>query len=355
MPILPKKSVQDLTAWPPASQDRLAKIRLDAGEHTTGFGQFLPFELPPDLVATYPMYEELLSNLGRIFGVTPQHILLTNGSDEGLELIAETFIEPGVSRAICNTPSFIIIPRSMQRAGALLEQVPVDAQTMACDVAKVTAALSEKPAQLAMFASPDNPTGMTIEFDTVQRWCKSFPDTLFVIDEAYFEFTRRTCLPLVSTYKNLIVTRTFSKAWGMAGLRIGMLIGAPETIAHVAKVALIYNVNAIAVAVANQMLKHRDAVLSAAQATMQRKRDLIDAIGPERVHEGEANFFLLDVGPRATEFAQHCDEHGILVRVCAPKAQPSDPLYGKLRVSVGTAAECDRFLAAMRTFLGQLV
>lgn len=352
MPILPRATVQSLSDWPKLPGNRLEKIRLDAGEHTEGFAEFLPFNLPPELVATYPSYYELVDKLAAAWNVEPDQILLTNGSDEGLELIAETFVEPNVTRAICNAPSFIVIPRSLQRTGALLVQIPVRLNDLSPDEQKIEAELGAERVHLAVFASPDNPTGMMVSPDTVARFCQKFPDTLFVIDEAYFEFTNTTSLPLIHRFGNLIVSRTFSKAWGLAGLRIGALIGNRDVLKYVRRVATIYNVNCIAAAAALSMLPHQEKVVAAAQATIGRKNTLVEALRTNGfdTHLGHANFFLLNMGEHAVEFAKHCEANDVLIRVCAPQATPAQAMYGRLRISIGTEQECKRFLEVAIAF-----
>jgi histidinol-phosphate aminotransferase len=354
MPIKPRLTVQNLTDWAnPGPRD--GKIRLDAGEHTEGFPQYLPFRLPPDLVASYPSYARLIAELAIQWQLPDDYFLFSNRSDEALGLVAETFVEPGLTRAICNTPSFIVIPRSLQRCGANLQEIPVRIEDLACDEKAVEKQLAQHKVDLVVFASPDNPTGMMLAPSTVHRWCQTYPDTLFVIDEAYYEFTGNTCLPYVSAFENLLVTRTFSKAWGLAGLRLGVLVG--HGVKYVKRVATIYNVNSVSVEVALKLLPHRDEVLAAARSTMERKNQLVASLKKAGcdVHGGHANFFLLSFGEHAVEFAQYCEQKDILVRVCAPAAKPSDVMYGKVRVSVGTAAECDRFLSVVDAFVRQRV
>jgi histidinol-phosphate aminotransferase len=352
MPILPKQTVQQLPSWPAIHSSRLHKARLDSGEHPEGFERYYPFGVSPaELIYTYPEYGVLLEKLARHLNVDVSNIMLSNGSDNGLALIAQTFIEPGTDRAICNVPSFVVIPHSLHLAGAWLNAVPVLAD-FSCDVQQVDRELKEHPTKLCIFASPDNPTGMMIDAEVVERWCANNPSTLFVIDEAYYEFTLQTVLPLIAKFDNLIVTRTFSKAWGMAGLRLGVLLGHPDLIASLARVRPLYDINSVAAETAIKLLDHKKEVIAVAGEIMAAKSRIVTRLVEAglSVHEGHANFYLLDMGERAVEFGRYCAENDMLVRICAPNADPANVLYGKLRVSVGKPDENDRFVDSAIAF-----
>jgi histidinol-phosphate aminotransferase len=237
-----------------------------------------------------------------------------------------------------------VIPHSLHIAGAWVTAVPVLAD-FSCNVEQVEVALAH-PTKIAMFASPDNPTGMMMDPAVIERWCEEYPNTLFVVDEAYYEFTMQTVLPLIQKFDNLIVTRTFSKAWGMAGLRLGVLLGNESLIASLARVRPLYDINSIAVETALKMLDHKKEVIAIAGEIMSAKSRIVTRLreGGLTVHEGNANFYLLDMGEHAVEFGKYCADHDMLVRICAPNADPANVLYGKLRVSIGTPEENDRFV-----------
>lgn len=356
MPILPKQTVQQLPAWPSPSADRLKRIRLDAGEHPEGFPSYYPYDLDPVRVSTYPQYGELLAKLADLYGVGPENIILSNGSDNGLALIAQTFIEPGKDHAICNTPSFVVIPHSLKLAGAWLHQIPV-ANDLSCDTAQVDVQLREQHIKLVMVASPDNPTGMLISPDAIEDWCGEFKETLFVVDEAYYEYTGQTVLPMVRRFDNLIVTRTFSKAWGMAGLRVGVLIANAELIDYLSRVRPLFDVNSVGAETALRMIDHHHEVIAVARDIMAEKARLIKRLSqvvPSEIHSGHANFVLIDMSENARAFVAFCESQNVLVRMCAPTAIPADVLYGRIRVSVGTPEQNDFFADVVSRFCAEV-
>lgn len=352
--IQPRKIVQDLHPYAPPEEGRHGFIRLDFNENTVGFPEAYPVGLPAPWVVAYPEYQEFIEKLAAYFNLTPDSILLTNGSDEGLGIIPATFIEPGVDKAITAKPTFSMIPHYMQLAGACLSEIPMKSD-LTYDLDAIDAALASG-VKLAVFASPDNPTGALLPSDQVAQWCEQYPNTLFTIDEAYAEYTPQSVVPLLSQYANLLVTRTFSKAWGMAGLRLGVVLGNPALIASLYRVRSPYSVNTSAVWTANQLLDQAAAVMQEACQTMSRKESLMEVVRAMgyRVIPGHANFFLLSVGLDAQKLCEFARERGILLRNRSAQLAPCpDSLWGLVRVTVGTAAENQRFVDTLESFRDQ--
>src|SRR4051812_13838261 len=127
MPILPKRTVQDLPAYPRPDEGRHRQVRLDFNENTSGFPGAYPPGMPPETVSAYPEYQQLIERLAKFHRVEPDWLMLTNGSDEGLFLTAHTFIEPGLEAAVVSTPCFVVIPHCLRLSGAQLVEVPVKA------------------------------------------------------------------------------------------------------------------------------------------------------------------------------------------------------------------------------------
>lgn len=215
------------------------------------------------------------------------------------------------------------------------------------DRERIETALDSGP-QLAFFASPDNPTGAVLAVDVVRGWCERYPETLFVIDEAYAEYVGASVLPMVADFPNLIVLRSFSKAWGLAGLRLGVLLASPRLIDFMRRVRSPYSVNTVAVTAALQLLDRADDVLVAARDTMSRKRVLVEQVRRRgyRVHDGAANFFLIHVGCDVRGWCRFFRERGVLVR----DRSAISGLAGMVRVSAGTDPENRVFLDALDAY-----
>ena len=343
--IEPRKSVRDMAAYRPPLEGRRGSVRLDFNENTAGYPGEVPL-VPAGEAATYPEYDAILGRLSAHWGVPRERILLTNGSGEAIFLIAFAYIEPGAGAAVASRPTFALIPHFLHAVGARLVEVP-ETPALEFDAEGIERALSAG-ARLALFASPDNPTGAVLDPGHVLRWCARFPDTLFAIDEAYAEYAGRTLLPRAGDPANLVVLRTFSKAWGMAGLRLGAAVGHPDVVDALRRVRLPYSVNAAAVAAALRLLDDPSGVTESARALMERKRGLLAGIAARGwpLHAGNAHFFLLRAGLEAGALCAFCRDRGVLLR----DRSSSPELRGMVRVNAGTAEENRRFLDCLDDF-----
>jgi len=341
--IEPRQSVKTLKAYSPPLEGRRERIRLDFNENTAGFPEFYPQE-PPTLFTCYPEYQAFIEQMSSLWKLPQENFLLTNGSDEALFLGAFTFIEPGQDTALTMTPTFSLIPHYLKLVGSDLIEVPYTSEFQ-YDTDKISKYLQEQSIKLALFASPDNPTGAMLTLETIRNWCRSYPNTLFVIDEAYAEYAGTTALPLIHEFNNLLITRTFSKAWGLAGVRLGMMIGSRNLIDMLQRVRSPYSVNALAIQTAAQLLPHHAEVLQQAQEVMKRKERVLQEVARRgyRIIPGHANFFLMQVGLDAAGFCEFFQQRGILLR-----NQSGLPgLRGLVRVSVGTQTEMEKFLSVL--------
>lgn len=349
--IKPRRIVQDMQPYGAPEEGRRDFIRMDFNENTIGFPECCPEDLPMTWVNAYPEYQTFLNQLAQSWDLPENALLLTNGSDEGLSVIAATFIEPGIDTALISRPTFSMIPHYLRLAGANLEEVPVTRE-LTFDLKTLEEKLTQG-VKLAIFASPDNPTGAVIPPEQVADWCQRFPDTLFTLDEAYAEYSDQSVLSLVARYDNLLVTRTFSKAWGMAGVRLGVVVGNPALIELMGRVRSPYSVNSSAVWAAGKLLKDKDRIYAEARAAMARKDQLMQAIQDRgyRIYPGHANFFLLAAGIDAQRLTAFFREYGILIRNRSTSAVPNgDPLWGLIRVSVGSDAENQKFLDCLDAY-----
>lgn len=340
MPIRPRQAVLDAIPYVPPSEGRLKFTRMDFCE--TPDESFVPDLgiVEANQVAAYPEYNEFASKLAKFYALSEDAIALTNGSDEALAVITQTFIACGDS-ALVSSPCFALIPYSAKLSGAELVEVPVTADFQ-FDLIAIEKALSAD-VKIAIFASPDNPTGATLAPSVVSEWCAKYPNTLFVIDEAYGEYFGQSCLQLTSIFANLLVTKTFSKAWGLAGLRLGFVVGNAELIDYVKRVKLPYSVNSAAICAASALIDRANEIQDSVEETI-RERDRIVASlrrSNYKLISGPTNFFLLGMGPNAKPFAEYAQEQGILIR---------NRSAGYIRVSVSTKQNNDKFIGCLKEF-----
>lgn len=337
--------------------------KLDANES--------PHPLPPELaealareLATVPLHRypeadpvELRAHLADELGVAPGSLSFGNGSDELIALLCAAFAEPRPGRTRASVlypdPSFVVYRIAALGHGLDPIEVPLG-DDMQLDFEMVDDAMAGAAPNLAFFALPNNPTGTLWEPAQVAALAERHPSTIVIADEAYIDYGGRTLLPELPRLPNLVVLRTLSKL-GLAGLRVGFLCADAAIVREVEKVRPPYNLGALNQRAALWMLRHQRAWLTAraAEVVVERGRlaTAMAALPALRVFPSEANLILFRVGQpgdgRAAAVWRGLIERGVLVR----NLDRPGPLASCLRVTPGTPAENDRFLAA----LGELV
>lgn len=327
-------------------------LRLDFNENTVGCSprvlealRTLDFER----LARYPEREPAERAVAEFLGRQAPEVLLTNGVDEGIHLVCETYLEAD-DEVIVAVPTFSMYEIYAAATGARV--VTVEAKDgFAFPAADVLARIGERTRLIAV-ANPNNPTGSVAGREDLLKIAAAVPNAALLVDEAYFDFYGQSVLDAVGTTSNLFVARTFSKAYGLAGMRIGVLVGAAEQIAMVRRVSSPYNVNGVALA-----------CLPAALADVEYVRNYVAEIrrGRERLERelarlgvkywpSEANFVLARIGAESRRFVRAMRQRAILVR-----DRSSDPgCEGCVRMTLGSAEQTDRLIEALRAVIGEL-
>jgi histidinol-phosphate aminotransferase len=336
--------------------DATGLIKLDAMENPYGWPDELKvewFEVLRDLELNRypdPGGRALQSALRESFGIPPEMaLLLGNGSDELIQMLALTVTRPG-RKVLSVDPGFVMYRMIALFAGMGYVGVPLRPDDFSLDLPAILEALALEEPSLVYLAYPNNPTGNRFDADDMVRIIEASPG-LVVIDEAYAPFTDSSFIPRLGRWPNLLVMRTVSKM-GLAGLRLGYLVGAPEWLAEIDKTRLPYNINVLTQATAAFALRHKG-VLDAQTRAIRAERDRlfgvlsgIDGVSP---YASDANFILarLPLG-RADKTFEGLKEKGVLVKNLN-KAHPL--LADCLRVTVGRREENDAFVAALRSLL----
>jgi histidinol-phosphate aminotransferase len=303
---------------------------------------------------------ELRTAIAERHGLTFEQVLVTCGSTQLLDIVARTVLSPGLT-AVTSQRSFIVYPICTAAAGGELIQVPMNGDTY--DMEGLLAAIDEKT-RLVLIANPNNPTGTLIDPTTIDRFLERVPKhVIVVLDEAYYEFADYFAqkrgleyshsLDYVRQDRNIIVLRTFSKAQGLAGLRVGYGFGPAELIRYFSRVRFAFSVSETAQAGALAALDDTDHVRktlennAAGAAYLTRK---ISALGL-RVVPTWANFLFVELGENASDIAKRVQDEGVIVR-------PMTGNWGapnSIRVTVGTPAQNEKFVNALSKVLeGQL-
>jgi histidinol-phosphate aminotransferase len=276
-------------------------------------------------------------------------ILLGNGSDEIIQLLALAVAKPGAV-LLSVEPSFVMYKMIATFVGMKYVGVPL-ADDFSLDLPAMLDAIKREQPALVFLAYPNNPTGNSFNAEAIKQIIQATPG-LVVVDEAYYAFARDSFIPHLAHYKNLLVMRTFSKL-GMAGLRLGFLAGAAAWLGQLEKLRLPYNVGVLPQLVAAKLLAHHDVLLSQAESIKQERAKLLVALSSlsgVRAYPSEANFILFRVA-RATQIFEGLKQRGVLIK----NLNGGHPaLTDCLRVTVGTADENTKFLAALQDTINQL-
>ena len=290
----------------------------------------------------------LKTRLATRFRLDPSWFIIGNGSDELLVLALRALIDPG-DEVVVAEPTFLIYALQAKACGAAVVTVPMDA--LRYDLVKMRAAITPRT-KLVFIANPDNPMGTYVTTREFEAFLKAVPrHVVVVVDEAYHEFVEASDYPQTVRYlddASLIVTRSFSKAYGLAGLRIGYAIAKPSLIRAMDAVREPFNVNSLAQAAACAALEDRAFLQRTRRMTTTGRRYLdqeLSRLGLS-VMPGVTNFVLVKIGQNAAQVAHRLLRRGVIVREMS-----AWKLEGFLRVTIGTMTENRRFIRALNTCL----
>jgi histidinol-phosphate aminotransferase len=286
----------------------------------------------------------LKEKLSAMLGVPGEALIFGNGSNEMIELLVRAFLKPG-DEAVMADPSFAVYPIAVKAAGGVAVTVPLKGMTH--DLPAMAARVTDKT-RIVFIANPNNPTGTMVTGAELDAFISSMPKGVIVcVDEAYVEYVRSGGFPDTLAHiragRPVLLLRTFSKIYGLAGLRVGYGVAHPDIIGYMSRVRQPFNVNSLAQVAALAALDDSGHVRASRENNERGLACLYDGIrklGLEYV-ETEANFFLIRVGDGKGVYEALLKE-GVIVR---PMASYGLPEY--IRVTVGLPAENERFLSAL--------
>jgi len=272
-----------------------------------------------------------------VHGVEPAMILAGNGSDDLLTILTRAYLGAG-DTAVYPTPSYILYKTLCELQNARPVEVPFEA-----DWSMKPANFAVPNARIAFLANPNSPSGTSLPPEKVAEIARALPCPL-VVDEAYADFAATDCISLVSELPNVIVTRTFSKGYSLAGLRLGYLIARPEVVAELNKVKDSYNCDTLSLLGGEAAIQDQEYLASTRSkilATRERLTAAMRGFG-YKVTDSHANFVWCTDGPPAVAMYETLKSRKILVRLMRyPNLEPG------LRITVGTDAEIDSLIAAL--------
>ncbi|PWN05713.1 histidinol-phosphate transaminase [Rhodohalobacter mucosus] len=342
---LVRENIRNLTPYRSARDDFEKGTLLDANENS--YGSVVRNSLDLHRYPT-PTHNRLRKKIAAYRDVDFENIFLGVGSDEPIDLLMRIFCEPGRDSVIITPPTY-----GMYRVAANINNVGVKevllTENFQLKPDKILESADDST-RLLFLCSPNNPTANDLKRTDLLKLVTQFPG-IVVIDEAYIDFSRQESMAsMVQQYPNLVVLQTFSKAFGLAGIRLGIAISNPETIGYMLRVKAPYNVNKLTADVALKafdnpdLLKHNIEAIREERAYMSEQLEHSDAV--EKVYPSNANFLLFKI-KNAEKAYQKLAEKGIIVRY-----RGNEPLCNDcLRVTIGLPDENIRFLKALKEVL----
>ena len=340
-----RKTVAELESGFVAHEGREGKLRLDYNENTIGCSPAVRRALARmtvEQIAMYPEYEVSRRRLARHFRVRPEEMVIANGADDSLRVIMDVFLERG-TKVLLVEPGFPMFRFYAELAGARIEQARIG-EDMKFPLEEVLRALKKKP-HVFFLANPNNPTGTVLGLRQLKQILEACPETAVVVDEAYAEFSGVTALPWIRKYPNLLVVRTFSKAMGLAGLRLGFVIAHTELAELCRKTQPPFPVNLAALVAAEAALGDAQFVRRYVSAVKKSRGMLAEWLERRgvKVFPSATNFLYADFGARATKIVRGLEKKGILVRDRASDFGRA----GFVRIALGTVRQTRRLIRAI--------
>jgi histidinol-phosphate aminotransferase len=340
----PREAVRTLPSYHPPLAGRIG-LRLDFNENTVGCSPRVLERLQrldAEQLACYPEREPVEAKVAELLGIAASELLLTNGVDEAIHLLCQTYIEQG-DEALIAVPTYSMYRIYMLAAGAQVISI-LAGKEFGFPVDDVCQGITPRTRLIAI-ANPNNPTGAVVPAADLLRIARSAPNAALLVDEAYFEFYGQSMLSATRKVPNLFVARTFSKAYGLAGLRIGALIGNAEQMRAVRRVSSPYNVNAVALACLPDALVDQTYIQKYVREVHESRTRLERTLEASGIvfWPSQANFVLARVGA-AQSFVEHMQRRGILVR----DRSSDHGCEGCVRITLGLRQHTNRLLTALR-------
>ncbi len=321
-----------------------ASVYLDANENAFGSPLDEQYNRYPD-----PLQLKLKQRLSEIKGVPPRNIFLGNGSDEAIDILFRSFCTPGVDNVILVPPTY-----GMYEVSANINDIAIKKVHLTTEYQLNLEGIAEaidKDTKLIFICSPNNPTGNSINREDIETVLANF-NGVVIVDEAYINFSRqKTFIQELIEYSNLVVLQTLSKAWGLAGLRLGMAFASEEIVEVMNRVKPPYNVNEATQKLALQALQQVEQVNAWIIAILKERDNLVQALTKFNfvvdIYPSDANFILVKTtGPK--EIYTYLVSHGIIVR----DRSKVELCEGALRITIGTPEENRQLITTLQQYNG---
>lgn len=341
---LVRENIKNMTAYASARHEfkGVASIYLDANENALGSPLPTNYNRYPD-----PMQWDLKNKLSTIKGVPPENIFLGNGSDEAIDLLFRVFCIPGKDNVLVFPPTYGMFEVCAATNDVRVKKVSL-LENFQLDLKAIESAIDVNT-KLIFICSPNNPTGNSINRSDIEILLNNF-DGLVVIDEAYINFAKqKSFIPELTEYPNLVILQTLSKAWGLAGLRLGMAFGGLPIINYLNKVKYPYNINSATQQLAMEALGNISSINNWTKTITDQKEWLSIELNKleftETVYPSDANFILVKL-KKARSIYEYLCNMGIIVRDRSKVILCEDCL----RITIGTPEENNKLVTTLNQY-----
>ena len=333
-----RKNIQTLKPYSSARDEYTgeAMIFLDANENP--FNE--PYNRYPD-----PLQKKLKEKISELKNISAKNIFLGNGSDEPIDLLIRSFCEPGVDNIVTIDPTYGMYQVAADISGVEIRKVSLN-ENYDLNTTETLSATSRNT-KLIFLCSPNNPTGNSLNKDAILEIVKSFSG-IVIIDEAYIDFApEKTILPELENYPNLVILQTFSKAWGMAGIRLGMAFASTEIIEILNKIKYPYNLNVLTQQKALELLEEKETVKNWVKLLIAEREKMVELFNEFpfviKVYPSDANFVLIKMHD-AKGIYNYLVDKGIIVR----DRSKVHLCENSLRITIGTQKENETLINTLK-------
>jgi len=349
--VRPRRAVLEMPEYHPPLAGREV-LRLDFNENTLAPSPKVierVRQITAEGLTKYPEREPVERKVAAHFGLQAEQVLLTNGVDEGIHLMCCAFLDEG-DEALIAPPTFFMYDVNISIMTRGLVKVQSD-ESLEFPFERFMAAITEKT-KLIMVATPNNPTGAPVSREHLLAIAKAAPQAVLMVDEAYYHFHGESVMQDLADVPNLIVARTFSKAYGLANLRAGMLAGNAELLRYVRKVCSPYNINGVALDCLSVAIEDEAYLAWYVDQVKTGREQMMAGLAELGVPYflSEANFVLMKIGPKHKELVAAMRSHGVLLR-----DRSADPgCDGYVRITIGVEDHVTRGLEALKASLDEI-
>ena len=347
-----RKEIQEMRAYSAPTSQRQGQLRLDFNENLVGIPKTLlkSLSVSPAQISIYPNYITLEKAIAKYAKVKENEVIASNGSDDAIRIAFDCFLKAG-KKVVLPWPSFAMFEQYARIAGGKIKKILYD-KGFEFPIDEVLAEIDSETGAIVI-CNPNNPTGTLLERKDIKKILKKarLNNAMVLVDEAYYEFSEKTVVDLITKFSNLVVTRTFSKAFGLAGLRLGYLVSCGENIAQMRKVASPYSVSTVTAAIGEKAIQNNEYVKKYVEEVAKAKK--IAEKGFTRLgiefYPGSGNFILAKFPGKSKEVLSTLRERKILVR-----DRGSYELLGDcLRIGVGTRKQMRFLLSKLERITSQ--